>query len=182
MQSNRGRPLTTSGSKFNQLAIPIIGLRLDRQRLRARWLALEPGIVGWGNHFGHAMRWEQGISDWFPAVVLLEVMRALLRDVRNQRLGLFLETAREQISADPHVEPARFAHCSAIESSPKSCGQLLGESWPRAIRSGTGRGGDVTGSRVLLFPVIDRGRWRWRLQGGRRQARPRRWDRSATDA
>src|ERR1700674_4257055 len=33
----------------------------------------------------------------------------------------------------------------------KSCGQLLGESWPRAIRSGTGRGGDVTGSRVLLL-------------------------------
>src|SRR6266480_7048264 len=35
----------------------------------------------------------------------------------------------------------------------KSCGQPLGESWPRAIRSGTGRGGDVTGSRVLLFRV-----------------------------
>src|SRR3982074_162924 len=33
----------------------------------------------------------------------------------------------------------------------KSCGQLLGESWPRAIRSGTGRGGDVTGSRVSLL-------------------------------
>jgi hypothetical protein len=32
----------------------------------------------------------------------------------------------------------------------KSCGQLLGESWPRAIRSGTGRGGDVTGSRVSV--------------------------------
>src|SRR3954454_13337236 len=29
----------------------------------------------------------------------------------------------------------------------KSCGQALGEAWPRAIRSGTGRGGDVTGSR-----------------------------------
>src|SRR3954451_11930075 len=36
----------------------------------------------------------------------------------------------------------------SIEPVPKSCGQLLGESWPRAIRSGTGRGGDVTGSRV----------------------------------
>src|SRR4051794_14958868 len=35
-----------------------------------------------------------------------------------------------------------------VYSNPKSCGQLLGESWPRAIRSGTGRGGDVTGSRV----------------------------------
>src|SRR5216683_8362244 len=108
MQASRGRPLTTSGSKFNQLAIPIIGLRLDRQPLRARWLALEPGIV---NKFPRIHTWK----------------------------------------------PARFAHCSAIESSPKSCGQLLGESWPRAIRSGTGRGGDVTGSRVLLFPVIDRG-------------------------
>ena len=31
----------------------------------------------------------------------------------------------------------------------KSCGQPLGDGWPRAIRSGTGRGGDVTGSRVL---------------------------------
>jgi hypothetical protein len=29
----------------------------------------------------------------------------------------------------------------------KSCGQALGEAWPRATRSGTGRGGDVTGSR-----------------------------------
>src|SRR5436853_7635317 len=34
-------------------------------------------------------------------------------------------------------------------ATPKSCGQPLGEAWPRAIRSGTGRGGDVTGSRVL---------------------------------
>src|ERR1700681_3211210 len=67
MQSNRGRPLTTSGSKFNQLAIPIIGLGLDRQPLRARWLALEPGVVGWGNHFAHSMRWEQGDIGSFPA-------------------------------------------------------------------------------------------------------------------
>src|ERR1700730_683483 len=35
----------------------------------------------------------------------------------------------------------------------KSCGQLLGESWPRAIRSGTGRGGDVTGSRVSVISL-----------------------------
>jgi len=27
--------------------------------------------------------------------------------------------------------------------SQKSCGQPLGEGWPRANRSGTGRGGDV---------------------------------------
>src|SRR6478736_7896871 len=33
----------------------------------------------------------------------------------------------------------------------KGCGQPLGEGWPRAIRSGTGRGGDVTGSRVSVF-------------------------------
>src|SRR5580693_2811370 len=39
-----------------------------------------------------------------------------------------------------------------LAATQKSCGQLLGESWPRAIRSGTGRGGDVTGSRVPLFP------------------------------
>jgi len=37
----------------------------------------------------------------------------------------------------------------AMSAPQKSCGQLLGESWPRAIRPGTGRGGDVTGSRVL---------------------------------
>src|SRR5260370_40031425 len=36
----------------------------------------------------------------------------------------------------------------------KSCGQLLGESWPRAIRSGTGRGGDVTGSRVSVISLL----------------------------
>src|SRR6516164_8878070 len=33
----------------------------------------------------------------------------------------------------------------------KSCGQALGEAWPHAIRSGTGRGGDVTGSRNSNF-------------------------------
>jgi hypothetical protein len=37
-----------------------------------------------------------------------------------------------------------------VSTTQKSCGQLLGDSWPRAIRSGTGRGGDVTGSRVLV--------------------------------
>src|ERR1700687_1491637 len=36
----------------------------------------------------------------------------------------------------------------------KSCGQLLGESWPRAIRSGTGRGGDVTGARVSVVSKL----------------------------
>src|SRR5260370_38043687 len=77
MQSSRGRPLTTSGSKFNQLALPIIGLRLDRQPLRARWLALEPGIV---NKFPRIHTWK----------------------------------------------PARFAHCSAIESSPKRLRPALG--------------------------------------------------------
>jgi hypothetical protein len=48
-----------------------------------------------------------------------------------------------------HSEKApRPCPCSTPQ---KSCGQPLGEGWPRAIRSGTGRGGDVTGSRVLLF-------------------------------
>src|SRR5882724_12645855 len=50
----------------------------------------------------------------------------------------------------------------------KSCGQLLGESWPRAIRSGTGRGGDVTGSRVSLFLCLVRDRGR--AGGGNRRA------------
>ena len=40
----------------------------------------------------------------------------------------------------------------------KSCGQPLGEAWPRAIRSGTGRGGDVTGSRVSSIPSVQRSR------------------------
>jgi hypothetical protein len=34
---------------------------------------------------------------------------------------------------------------------PKKVAASLGGGWPRAIRSGTGRGGDVTGSRVLLL-------------------------------
>jgi hypothetical protein len=37
----------------------------------------------------------------------------------------------------------------------KRCGQPLGEGWPRAIRSGTGRGGDVTGSRVLYTRFVN---------------------------
>lgn len=55
------------------------------------------------------------------------------------------------------ISPTRACHgCgrrNRIERSSlpkKSCGQALGEAWPRANRSGTGRGGDVTGSRVLL--------------------------------
>jgi predicted chitinase len=46
------------------------------------------------------------------------------------------------------VFPSHFNHEQACSiSRKKSCGQPLGEGWPRAIRSGTGRGGDVTGSR-----------------------------------
>ena len=72
----------------------------------------------------------------------------------------------------------------APASAPKSCGQLLGESWPRANRSGTGRGGDVTGSRVPKFLLFSdrRGRWRSTPPGVHHRARPRRWDRSATGA
>lgn len=45
--------------------------------------------------------------------------------------------------------PAHFV--GAIHAVPqKGCGQALGEAWPRANRSGTGRGGDVTGSRVSI--------------------------------
>lgn len=78
------------------------------------------------------------------------------------------------------------------DAAKKSCGQPLGESWPRANRSGTGRGGDVTGSRnsnsCLASLISARGRlsvlwrWRWPLPGDRRRARPRRWGRSATAA
>ncbi|THD59376.1 MAG: alpha/beta hydrolase [Bradyrhizobium sp.] len=67
-------------------------------------------------------------------------------------------------------------------SRSKSCGQPLGEGWPRAIRSGTGRGGDVTGSRVPCFCCLVSGRWRWQPRGGRRQARPIHSDRSVTGA
>lgn len=69
--------------------------------------------------------------------------------------------------------------------SPKRCGQLLGESWPRANRSGTGRGGDVTGSRnsnSCFASLSAIWRWRWPLPGDRRRARPRRSGRSATAA
>src|SRR3954447_5258056 len=43
----------------------------------------------------------------------------------------------------PNIHPAAMS----LDHTPKSCVQALGEAWPRAIRSGTGRGGDVTGSR-----------------------------------
>ena len=62
---------------------------------------------------------------------------------------------------------------------------LIEAGWPRAIRSWTGRGGDVTGSRVSVFSrylASARGRWQWRPPGGCRQARPTHSDRSATDA
>ena len=49
----------------------------------------------------------------------------------------------------------------------KSCGQPLGEAWPRANRSGTGRGGDVTGSRVRKSLCCYRSRER---RGGDRGA------------
>jgi len=69
----------------------------------------------------------------------------------------------------------------------KSCGQALGEAWPRANRSGTGRGGDVTGSRnsskLCCFGLsVRRGRWRSTRPGGRRRARPRHWGLPATGA
>jgi len=47
----------------------------------------------------------------------------------------------------PPWHPAFIRQQWASDHTPKSCGQALGEAWPRAIRSGTGRGGDVTGSR-----------------------------------
>jgi hypothetical protein len=71
---------------------------------------------------------------------------------------------------------------------PKSCGQLLGESWPRANRSGTGRGGDVTGSRNSMIlvscqvAVSDLSHSPSQRPGGRRRARPTHWDRPAIDA
>jgi hypothetical protein len=54
----------------------------------------------------------------------------------------------ELLCTNPTSEPAQTS--ANIFGRPKSCGQLLGESWPRAIRSGTGRGGDMTGSRVSV--------------------------------
>src|SRR6202171_6185570 len=56
-----------------------------------------------------------------------------------------------EIAVPPWEEGDDDFQPAAFRRRQKSCGQLLGESWPRAIRSGTGRGGDVTGSRVLLF-------------------------------
>src|SRR5882757_5573247 len=49
--------------------------------------------------------------------------------------------------------PLIHKHFGPSRPCEKSCGQLLGESWPRANRSGTGRGGDVTGSRNSMIGV-----------------------------
>ena len=43
----------------------------------------------------------------------------------------------------------------AFDADKIRCGQALGEAWPRANRSGTGRGGDVTGSRNLAASVAN---------------------------
>lgn len=70
-------------------------------------------------------------------------------DARLETAG----AARRQADA-AKIDLARSAGGVAAGSiAPKSCGQPLGEGWPRANRSGTGRGGDVTGSRVLKVPV-----------------------------
>src|SRR5882757_11287587 len=112
------------------------------------------------------MRWGRGISDRFQPVVLREVMRVLLRDVRNLRLGhFFSKQPVNKFRGSPRVTCAVRALLGAVAvwegwkipvapiilGRQKSCGQLLGESWPRAIRSGTGRGGDVTGARNSMI-------------------------------
>src|SRR6478672_54657 len=68
---------------------------------------------------------------------------------------------------------------SAFFAGPKKLRPAFGEGWPRANRSGTGRGGDVTGSRVRKF-LVSSASWRWRPPGGYHRARPTRWDRPAT--
>src|SRR6186713_3161564 len=40
--------------------------------------------------------------------------------------------------------------CDPVHIHAKSCGRTLGKVRPPAIRSGTGRGGDVTGSRISV--------------------------------
>src|SRR5260370_8412774 len=52
--------------------------------------------------------------------------------------------------------PTQKRHKTTLAAAQKSCGRALGEARPRAIRSGTGRGGDVTGSRVSVIssPVV----------------------------
>src|SRR3954452_3552591 len=40
------------------------------------------------------------------------------------------------------------------EAPAKTVAASLGGGWPRAIRSGTGRGGDVTGSRVSVISLV----------------------------
>ena len=62
-------------------------------------------------------------------------------------LALAAEQIRQQESMMRHVAP----HRDGRDTLEKSCGQALGEAWPHAIRSGTGRGGDVTGSRNSNF-------------------------------
>src|ERR1700738_1488187 len=66
-------------------------------------------------------------------------------------------TSLMELPSPPGREGSRIYHNLGYGTQPKqgsaaqkSCGQPLGEGWPRAIRSGTGRGGGVTGSRGLL--------------------------------
>src|SRR3954468_9394530 len=48
---------------------------------------------------------------------------------------------------EAHPTRLALASRSASEAPAKKVAASLGGGWPRAIRSGTGRGGDVTGSR-----------------------------------
>jgi hypothetical protein len=60
--------------------------------------------------------------------------------------GVFSRWGRQSWHIDRAAQKFRPSYMRSMAS--KSCGHPLGEGWPRANRSGTGRGGDVTGSRV----------------------------------
>src|ERR1700686_3491346 len=81
------------------------------------------------------------------------------RPSRDPQESFDLVASRKKKGGHQRWPPAlvcslRIVLAGDLSGSAKSCGQLLGESWPRAIRSGTGRGGDVTGSRVSVKSLV----------------------------
>ncbi|MTV12076.1 hypothetical protein FDV58_21185 [Bradyrhizobium elkanii] len=101
----------------------------------------------------------------------------------NVKLGPYRQATNKivGISDETAAFLERFFQAS-IDAAQKGCGQPLGEGWPRANRSGTGRGGDVTGSRTRKSSGLLSASLPLQLQGGCRRVRPTHWDRPATAA
>jgi len=79
-----------------------------------------------------------------------DVERSVFQTLRSDPRTLETDatiTAEPPGGREPSADTASDIEDRARCQMAKSCGQALGEAWPRANRSGTGRGGDVTGSR-----------------------------------